>query len=100
MSETFDPVADTRRELRDHESGLKTLLIRRTYDATPEDVWDALTDPERIVRWFLPIKGDLRIGGRFSLEGNAGGEILRCDSRVKSRSPGRWARPSATCGCA
>lgn len=79
MSETFDPIADTRRELRDHESGLKTLLIRRTYDATPEDIWDALTDPERLVRWFLPITGDLRVGGRFQLEGNAGGQIVRCD---------------------
>ena len=55
----------TRREVRDHESGLKTLLIRRTYDAAPEDVWDALTDPDRIVRWFLPVTGDLRPGGRF-----------------------------------
>jgi uncharacterized protein YndB with AHSA1/START domain len=69
----------TERELRDHESGLNTLLIRRTYDAAPEDVWDALTDPERIVRWFLPVTGDLRPGGRYSLEGNASGEIVRCE---------------------
>jgi uncharacterized protein YndB with AHSA1/START domain len=79
MNETFDPVADTQRELRDHDSGLNTLLIRRTYDATPEDVWDALTDPERLVRWFLPITGDLRVGGRYHLEGNASGEIVHCD---------------------
>ena len=41
-----------------------------------EDVWDALTRPERIGRWFLPISGDYRIGGRYQFEGNAGGEIL------------------------
>jgi uncharacterized protein YndB with AHSA1/START domain len=70
--------ADTQRELHDHEGGLKTLVIRRTYDASPEDVWDALTDPDRLVRWFLPITGDLRVGGRYSLEGNASGEIVRC----------------------
>jgi activator of Hsp90 ATPase-like protein len=36
------------------------------------------TKPERIPRWFLPIAGDLRLGGRFQLEGNAGGEITEC----------------------
>src|SRR5262249_45824537 len=30
-------------------------------------------------RWFLPISGDLRLGGRYQLQGNAGGEITRCD---------------------
>ena len=44
-----------------------------------EEVWDALTDPQRIVRWFLPITGDLRLGGTYQLEGNAGGKILRCE---------------------
>ena len=44
-----------------------------------EEVWDALTDPERIGRWFLPISGDYRLGGRYQFEGNAGGEILECE---------------------
>jgi uncharacterized protein YndB with AHSA1/START domain len=35
----------TQRSLTDHESGLKTLLIRRTYASPPDDVWDAITDP-------------------------------------------------------
>ena len=55
------------------------VLLRRTYPAPPEDVWDALTDPDRLTRWFLPISGDLRVGGSFQLEGNAGGEIRRCE---------------------
>jgi uncharacterized protein YndB with AHSA1/START domain len=55
------------------------VLLRRTYDAAVEDVWDALTDPDRLKRWFLPISGELRIGGTFQLEGNAGGEILSCE---------------------
>ena len=53
--------------------------IRRTYDAAIADVWDALTDPDRMKRWFLPVSGDLRVGGTFQLEGNAGGDILRCE---------------------
>src|SRR3954467_13295429 len=54
----------------------RVVRLRRTYDAPIEDVWDALTNPERIGRWFLPISGDYRIGGRFQFEGNAGGEIV------------------------
>jgi uncharacterized protein YndB with AHSA1/START domain len=53
--------------------------LRRRYDAAIEDVWDACTSPERIARWFLPVTGDLRPGGSYQLEGNAGGEILRCE---------------------
>jgi uncharacterized protein YndB with AHSA1/START domain len=56
-----------------------TVLLRRSYDADIEDVWDAVTDPDRVKRWFLPLSGDLRPGGKFQLEGNAGGEILTCE---------------------
>jgi hypothetical protein len=38
-----------------------------------------VTDPDRIKRWLMPISGDLRVGGSFQLEGNAGGEILTCE---------------------
>lgn len=72
-------MTDTQRELHDQPSGLKTVVIRRRYATEPEDLWDAITDPDRIVRWFLPLSGDLREGGRFSLEGNASGTIVRCD---------------------
>jgi uncharacterized protein YndB with AHSA1/START domain len=43
-----------------------------------EDVWDACTTPDRLKRFFLPVSGDLRVGGHFEFKGNAGGEILRC----------------------
>jgi uncharacterized protein YndB with AHSA1/START domain len=53
--------------------------LSRSYPADIEDVWDAITDPRRIARWFLPVSGDLRLGGRYQLEGNAGGEIRSCE---------------------
>ena len=56
-----------------------TVLVRRELDADVDDVWDACTDPVRIGRWFLPVTGDLTLGGRYQLEGNAGGEIVRCE---------------------
>jgi uncharacterized protein YndB with AHSA1/START domain len=65
------------RALEDGEA--KTVLVRQTYDATVEDVWDACTTADRIARWFLPVKGDLRLGGRYHLKGNAEGEVLECE---------------------
>lgn len=57
----------------------RSIRLQRDYDAPIEDVWDALTNPERIGRWFLPVSGDYRLGGRYQFEGNAGGEIVACE---------------------
>lgn len=57
----------------------RVTTVSQTYRATVEEVWDACTNPERIPRWFLPISGDLRLNGRYQLEGNAGGTITQCD---------------------
>jgi uncharacterized protein YndB with AHSA1/START domain len=57
----------------------RTLTISRVYDTGIEDLWDACTNPERIPRWFLPVSGDLELGGRYALEGNASGTIERCE---------------------
>jgi uncharacterized protein YndB with AHSA1/START domain len=62
-----------------------TVVLRRQYDAEITDVWSALTEPDRIQRWFLPIGGDLQVGGKFQLEDNAGGEILACEPPEKLR---------------
>ncbi len=59
-------------------SGTVSVTVSRSYTAEADDVWDALTNPERIPRWFYPISGDLKAGGTFQLEGNAGGDILEC----------------------
>lgn len=56
-----------------------SVLLRRAYDAPLNDVWDAVTEPDRITRWFMPISGEFRVGGTFQLEGNAGGDILACE---------------------
>jgi uncharacterized protein YndB with AHSA1/START domain len=61
------------------EGEIVTVLLRRSYPANIEDVWDAITDPDRMKRWFMPVTGDLREGGTFQLEGNAGGQIRNCD---------------------
>ena len=57
----------------------RALTLSRTYDTTVDDLWDAVTSRDRIPRWFLPISGDLELGGRYQLEGNAGGAITACE---------------------
>ncbi len=55
------------------------VTLARSFATTVEDLWDAVTSGERIPKWFLPISGQLRLGGRYQLEGNAGGEITACE---------------------
>ncbi|HZJ05746.1 MAG TPA: SRPBCC domain-containing protein [Nocardioidaceae bacterium] len=63
---------------RDGEE-MRLLTAERSLPAEVEEVWDALTSPERVPRWFGgAVSDDLREGGRFQLEGNAGGEVLTC----------------------
>src|SRR6187431_460405 len=67
-------------ETRLHEGQpARVVVAARTYDTTVDDLWDAVTNKDRIPRWFLPVSGDLRLGGRYQLEGNAGGTITRCE---------------------
>ncbi|GAA1004577.1 activator of HSP90 ATPase [Acrocarpospora pleiomorpha] len=67
-------------ELRSGADGESvSVQVRRTYDAAIENVWNALTDPDRLRRWFMPVSGEFRVGGRFQVEGMASGDILDCD---------------------
>lgn len=70
------------REVRPSErqgTPTKIVVARRSYPTGQDDLWSALTDAERIPRWFLPISGELRRGGRYQLEGNAGGVVEECE---------------------
>jgi uncharacterized protein YndB with AHSA1/START domain len=57
----------------------RVVEARRRYAGTIDEVWDALTNAERIPRWFMPVSGELRLGGRYQLQGNAGGTITACE---------------------
>lgn len=57
----------------------RCMTISRVYGAGIDNLWDACTNPDRIGRWFAPVSGDLRLGGRFQIEGNSSGKIERCD---------------------
>ena len=74
------------REVRNLEKDGKparAVIASRVYDTTAADLWDALTRAERIKRWFAPVSGDLKLGGRYQVEGNAGGTVLECEPERK-----------------
>jgi uncharacterized protein YndB with AHSA1/START domain len=55
------------------------IVASRTYDTDVEDLWEAITSRERLPRWFAPVSGDFRQGGRYEITGNASGTITRCE---------------------
>jgi uncharacterized protein YndB with AHSA1/START domain len=81
----FDPVTAAglvAREIRTGErdgATTRVAVARRAYPTDRADLWDCLTNPERIPRWFLPVTGELAEGGKYQVVGNAGGTVESCD---------------------
>ena len=44
-----------------------TFRLELTYSHPPSRVWQAITDPEQLRVWFMPMELDLRLGGRVLL---------------------------------
>lgn len=58
--------------------------IKDRYDIAIADLWSALTDPDRLARWYGQVEGDLREGGAFRLSIEAddwegAGRVEACD---------------------
>src|SRR5215475_13395029 len=54
------------------------------FDTDIDDLWSALTDPDRLARWIGEVEGDLRLGGefrfRFFASGSEGtGRVDACE---------------------
>jgi uncharacterized protein YndB with AHSA1/START domain len=58
----------------------RVAVFTRAYRTTVEDLWDACTNPERLRRWYVPVTGDLRVGGSFQQANMGSGTILVCDA--------------------
>ncbi|ADG80602.1 Activator of Hsp90 ATPase 1 family protein OS=Tsukamurella paurometabola (strain ATCC 8368 / DSM/ CCUG 35730 / CIP 100753 / JCM 10117 / KCTC 9821 / NBRC 16120 / NCIMB 702349 / NCTC 13040) OX=521096 GN=Tpau_4031 PE=3 SV=1 [Tsukamurella paurometabola] len=77
------PEAVTRTaEVRDSGEGdvYVSASLSQTYPTDVADLWDAVTNAERLPRWFSAVHGDLELGGRFQVEDNAAGSVLECDA--------------------
>jgi uncharacterized protein YndB with AHSA1/START domain len=61
----------------------RAVSLTRLYATDIDDLWDAVTNAQRLPRWFLPIEGTLEPGGRYQLKGNAGGTIEGCEPPLR-----------------
>lgn len=70
-------------EILPDEPGL-LLEYHEVYDTDPEDLWQAITTPERLARFMAVHRGEFRLGGRWQAFGTDGevycdGEVTACD---------------------
>lgn len=57
----------------------RAVVASRAYPTGIDDLWNAITDKARIPRWFAPVEGDLQLGGKYQIKGNAGGTVTACE---------------------
>lgn len=62
-----------------HAGHAVMLVIGRTLPYPIEEIWSALTNPERLAVYLVEPQGDFRRGGEYRLPDNASGVIERCD---------------------
>ena len=67
----------------------RVATISQVYDTDIDDLWDVVTNAERIPRWFLPISGDLVDGGEVGLRVDHPGGLRSCWS---------WSSPACPAG--
>ena len=55
--------------------GRGVVRMEGRYDTDIDDLWSALTDARRLVRWLAEVEGDLRVGGAFRATFTSGWEV-------------------------
>ncbi len=55
------------------------VTLSRTFDTNVGDLWDAVINPDRIPLWATNVTGDLQLNGRFHIQDNASGTIIKCE---------------------
>ena len=56
-----------------------SIQLSRHFDIGPRALWNAITSPEEISKFFGTVTGDLKLGGSYTIEGNARGVIEACE---------------------
>lgn len=82
---SFDAISQTALVVRKVEDvthagqPCRAVVASRDYATDIDDLWNAITEKKRIPRWFAPVSGDLKLGGRYQIKGNAGGTVTACE---------------------
>lgn len=68
-----------------------TAQVSRTIDASPDEVWDALTDPKVIKTYFFgaDVETDWKVGSPVKIKGEMKGKTYEDKGEVRSFDPGR-----------
>jgi hypothetical protein len=66
--------------------GKAVVRMEHRFSTDIDDLWPALTDPQRLARWIAIVDGDLRLGGEFWARFTSGWE----------GPPGGWTSASPT----
>ena len=65
------------------DGGVGVVRMQGTYPTGIDDLWSAVTDPERLGRWIGEVEGDLRPGGEFRATFTSGwagpGRVETCE---------------------
>jgi uncharacterized protein YndB with AHSA1/START domain len=86
---TSDTGADTRiiGSLRRLDDGKGAVTMEDLYDTGIDDLWSAVTDPDRLARWLATVDGELRVGGSINAKFTSGytgpGRIDLCEAPRK-----------------
>lgn len=63
--------------------GVGVVRIEDRYDTDIDDLWSAITDPDRLARWFGEVEGELSQGGEFRVQiadaGERTGQVDACE---------------------
>ena len=78
--------------------GKGVVRMEDRFNTDIDDLWAALTDPDRLSRWLGDFEGDLRLGGEFRArffasgwEGTGWVDLCEPPQRLSSRNAGcRW----------
>ena len=64
--------------------GAGVVRIEDRYDTDIDDLWSAITDPDRLARWFGEVDGELSVGGEFRVHiadaGERTGQVEACEA--------------------
>lgn len=60
--------------LRRLDGGRGAVRVDAVYPTDPADLWQAVTDRERLARWIAVVEGDLRLGGLLTAHFTSGWE--------------------------
>ena len=98
MSRAATDVVGSMREV----DGAGVVRVESVYATSAEDLWEALTTPERLARWLGEVSGDLRVGGTFratwTSTWSGGGVVEACEPprRLRTRMREEEDQPAET----